>query len=170
VPSPFIQARVSRELRDRCEAAAKDCDVPIGTWLRMVAEDACDAHEDVELVPSSSQADVVYEVRAKLGLCTCPGFVNHGNCKHLPSSWQDVAETYDSAAQLTPVLDLPEGVQVVHPPGALREDASIPVEKQEVSPPLNPRDCPHLPSMRGPDGRCRCGTRVGGRSMMRGRW
>lgn len=163
---------MSKETRERAEQAADDCEVPVGTWLRMVIEDALDAHEDVELVESESNPEVTYEVRRRLGLCTCPGFEHHGHCKHLA----DVSESYDSPtesaeeyaarveAEASEIRSagMPAVVRVQHPGEVLAQAAETKADAPVV---LDARDCPHHPAwVRG--GRCRCGTKVAGRGGM----
>jgi hypothetical protein len=168
VPSPFLQARVSRDTRDRAEQAAQDCEVPLGTWLREVIEDALDAHFDVELVESETLPEVFYEVRSRLGLCSCPGFTNHGHCKHLSLKEEDAEPDEDYLARLDAEAAelrsevMPAVVRVQHPGEVLAPAAEAPPDSPQL---LNPRDCPHHPAwVKG--GRCRCGTSVGRRSGM----
>jgi hypothetical protein len=175
-PSPFLQARVSKELRERAERAAADCDVPVGTWLRIVVEDALDAHEDVAVIESESSPGTFYEVRSRLGLCTCPGFVNHGHCKHLAAPEDEeidteayLASVHEAAKELREAEAVDEIPKVEHPTvgtGVLNSAPSIEEAKPEPPAQLSPRDCPHLPQWVNA-GRCgRCRTMLGRRSGM----
>lgn len=145
----FLQARVTRDVRERAEQAASDCNLTVGEWVREVVKGALELHFGLT-VPSDTRPDVVYHVDATG--CTCPGFEHHGHCRHLallrgeeaqPTRAELEAEREDYEAALA--------------------DAVPPVPLQAHPPPTptapSPRDCPHLPPYVA--GRCRrCGLRL----------
>jgi hypothetical protein len=163
----LIQCRESAgsELRARCEAAAADCDMRLGAWVRAVLEGAVDAHEGIEVVESETHPGEFYELNRGAGTCTCLGFEHHGMCKHLADDEAEEVDVDAYAAALDDgLVDLgprPDPVVVEHP-------ATI-ATNAPVAPPaaLAPRDCPHLPQWRRGGGVCRCGARISGGQIRR---